>query len=237
MFRTDTRTISKKGGFTIPVQIRRALGIYDKTQVDIVESEDPDVLMLVKSRPHCICCGKVGNSLIKVNRDSVNPINSRYVCAECIDSLNAALANGETIGHELTTSDVIDNYNINLHKIYVNNAEIKTSDVPPITISKDDFKDGKYIKQLNAPKVYGITKEALSTLKCEFRLAKENSEAVSIDSKTGKTVKNNTKGNISVSPEGTLTIKSTEKETYVVECIITADHYKTLAKSIYIYVE
>lgn len=122
-------------------------------------------------------------------------------------------------------------------KIYVNNAEIKTSDVPPITISKDDFKDGKYIKQLNAPKVYGITKEALSTLKCEFRLAKENSEAVSIDSKTGKTVKNNTKGNISVSPDGTLTIKSTEKETYVVECIITADNYKTLAKSIYIYVE
>ena len=85
--------------------------------------------------------------------------------------------------------------------------------------------------------MYGITKEALSTLKCKFRLAKENSEAVSIDSKTGKTVKNNTKGNISVSPDGTLTIKSTEKETYVVECIITADHYKTLVKSIYIYVE
>lgn len=112
-----------------------------------------------------------------------------------------------------------------------------TSDVPPITISKDDFKDGKYIKQLNIPKVYGITKEALSTLKCEFRLAKENSEAVSIDSETGKTVKNNTEGNISVSPNGTLTIKSTEKETYVVECVITADHYKTLAKPIYIYVE
>lgn len=122
-------------------------------------------------------------------------------------------------------------------KIYVNDAEIKTIDVPPITISKDDFKDGKYTKQLNAPKVYGITKEALSTLKCEFHLAKENSEAISIDSKTGKTVKNNTKGNISVSPDGTLTIKSTEKETYVVECVITADHYKTLAKSIYIYVE
>lgn len=31
-------------------------------------------------------------------------------------------------------------------KIYVNNAEIKTSDVPPIIISKDDFKDGKYTK-------------------------------------------------------------------------------------------
>lgn len=93
------------------------------------------------------------------------------------------------------------------------------------------------LNSLMLQKVYGITKEALSTLKCEFRLAKENSEAVSIDSKTGKTVKNNIKGNISVSPEGTLTIKSTEKETYVVECIITADHYKTLAKSIYIYVE
>lgn len=122
-------------------------------------------------------------------------------------------------------------------KIYVNNAEIKTSDVPPITISKDDFKDGKCVKQLDTPKVYGVTEEALSTLKCEFRLAKENSEAVSIDSKTGKTVKNNTKGNISVSPDGTLIIKSTEKETYVVECVITADHYKTLTKPIYIYVE
>lgn len=74
-------------------------------------------------------------------------------------------------------------------KIYVNNAEIKTSDVSPITISKDDFKDGKCVKQLDTPKVYGVTEEALSTLKCEFRLAKENSEAVSIDSKTGKTVK------------------------------------------------
>ena len=117
MFRTDTRTISKKGGFTIPVQVRRALGIYDKTQVDIMESKDPDVLMLVKSRPHCICCGKVGNSLVKVNRDSINPANSRFVCAECIRSLNSALAEGETIGHEMTTSDVIDNYNINLHRI------------------------------------------------------------------------------------------------------------------------
>lgn len=117
MFRTDTRTVSKKGSFTIPVQIRRALGIYDKTQVDIIEGEDPDVLMLVKSRPHCICCGKVGNSLVKVNRDSVNPVNSRYVCAECINSLNEALAKGDTISHETTTSDVIDNYNINLHRI------------------------------------------------------------------------------------------------------------------------
>ena len=108
---------------------------------------------------------------------------------------------------------------------------------PKLKVYNDDGNYNLYIKQLNAPKVYGITKEALSTLKCEFRLAKENSEAVSIDSKTGKTVKNNTKGNISVSPDGTLTIKSTEKETYVVECIITADHYKTLAKSIYIYVE
>lgn len=122
-------------------------------------------------------------------------------------------------------------------KIYVNDAEIKTIDVPPITISKDDFKDGKCVKQLDTPKVLEMSDESLSTLKCEFFLAKENSEAVSIDSKTGKTVKNNTKGNISVSPDGTLTIKSTEKETYVVECVITADHYKTLAKSIYIYVE
>ena len=82
-----------------------------------------------------------------------------------------------------------------------------------------------------------MSDESLPTLKCKFRLAKENSEAVSIDSKTGKTVKNNTKGNISVSPDGTLAIKSTEKETYVVECVITADHYKTLEKPIYIYVE
>lgn len=122
-------------------------------------------------------------------------------------------------------------------KIYVDDAKIKTTDIPSVIISKKDFKNGKYTKQLDVPKVYGVTEESLSTLKCKFRLAKENSEAVSIDSKTGKAVKNNTKGNISVSPAGMLTIKSTEKETYVVECVISADHYKTLAKSIYIHVE
>lgn len=122
-------------------------------------------------------------------------------------------------------------------KIYVDDAKIKTTDIPSVIIFKKDFKNGKYTKQLDVPKVYGITEESLSTLKCKFRLAKENSEAVSVDSKTGKTVKNNTKGKISVSPTGMLTIKSTEKETYVVECVISADHYKTLAKPIYIYVE
>ena len=122
-------------------------------------------------------------------------------------------------------------------KIYVDNAKIKTTDIPSVIISKKDFKNGKYTKQLDVPKVYGITEESISTLKCKFRLAKENSEAVSINPKTGKAVKNNTKRNISVSPDGTLTIKSAEKETYMVECIITADHYKTLTKPIYIYVE
>ena len=122
-------------------------------------------------------------------------------------------------------------------KIYVDDAKIKTTDIPSVIISKKDFKNGKYTKQLDVPKVYGVTEESISTLKCKFRLAKENSEAVSINPKTGKAVKNNTKRNISVSPDGTLTIKSAEKETYMVECIITADHYKTLTKPIYIYVE
>ena len=48
---------------------------------------------------------------------------------------------------------------------------------------------------------------------------------------------NSTKGKISVSSDGKVTIKSTEKETYIVECVISADHYKTLAKPIYIYVK
>lgn len=71
LFKKETRTISKNGGFIIPVQIRRALGIYSRTQVDIEESKDPDVMMLIKTRPHCICCGKVGNTLVNVDRDSV----------------------------------------------------------------------------------------------------------------------------------------------------------------------
>lgn len=54
LFKKETRTISKNGGFIIPVQIRRALGIYSRTQVDIEESKDPDVMMLIKTRPHCI---------------------------------------------------------------------------------------------------------------------------------------------------------------------------------------
>ena len=122
-------------------------------------------------------------------------------------------------------------------KIYVNNAEIKTSDVPSVIISKKDFKNGKYTKQLDVPKIYGVTEESLSTLKCKFRLAKENFEAVSINPANGAVTNDKVKRNISVSSTGKVTIKSTEKETYVVECIITADHYKTLAKPIYIYVE
>lgn len=117
LFKKETRTISKNGGFIIPVQIRRALGIYSRTQVDIEESKDPDVMMLIKTRPHCICCGKVGNTLVNVDRDSVNPKNSRFVCVECIESLSTALAQGETVGYQQNKKDVIDNYNINLHRI------------------------------------------------------------------------------------------------------------------------
>lgn len=122
-------------------------------------------------------------------------------------------------------------------KIYVDDAKIKTSDIPSITISKKDFKNGKYTKQLDVPKIYGITEDSLSTLKCKFRLAKENSEAVSIDPTNGAVTGDKIKRNISVSSTGKVIIKSTEKETYIVECVISAAHYKTLAKPIYIYVE
>lgn len=71
----------------------------------------------VKTNIHCICCGKVGNTLVNVDRDSVNPKNSRFVCAECIESLSTALAQGETVGYQQNKKDVIDNYNINLHRI------------------------------------------------------------------------------------------------------------------------
>lgn len=117
LLKNETRTISKKGSFTIPIQLRRALGIYNRTQVDIKESDDPNVLMLIKSKAHCICCGKVGSTLVQVKRDSINPASSRYVCSECIESLNEALLNGDTIGCEVTPIDVIDNYNLNLHRI------------------------------------------------------------------------------------------------------------------------
>ena len=54
-----------------------------------------------------------------------------------------------------------------------------------ITISKNDFKDGKCIKQLYTPKVLGMLDESLPTLKCKFRLSKENSKTISIDPATG----------------------------------------------------
>ena len=121
-------------------------------------------------------------------------------------------------------------------KIYVYDDEIKTTDMPSITISKHDFKDGKCIKQLCTPKVLGMLDESIPTLKCQFRLAKENSKAISIDPATGIIASNSTEEKISVSSDGKVTIKSTEKETYIVECVISADHYKTLVKPIYIYV-
>lgn len=108
--------------------------------------------------------------------------------------------------------------------------------MPSITISKNDFKDGKCIKQLCTPKVLGMLDESIPTLKCQFRLAKENSKAISIDPTTGIIASNSTEEKISVSSDGKVTIKSTEKETYIVECVISADHYKTLVKPIYIYV-
>ena len=137
LFKKETRTISKNGGFIIPVQIRRALGIYSRTQVDIEESKDPDVMLLIKTRPHCICCGKVGNTLVNVDRDSVNPKNSRFVCAECIESLSNALAQGETVGYQQNKKDVIDNYNINLHRIE--------------EIEKENAEYEKQIQQLGLP--------------------------------------------------------------------------------------
>ena len=54
-------------------------------------------------------------------------------------------------------------------KIYVYDDEIKTTDMPSITISKNDFKDGKCIKQLYTPKVLGMLDESIPTLKCQFR--------------------------------------------------------------------
>lgn len=121
-------------------------------------------------------------------------------------------------------------------KIYVYDGEIKTTEAPSIIISKHDFKDGKCVKQLDTPKVLEMSDESLPTLKCKFRLAKENSKAISIDPATGTIASNSTEEKISVSSDGKVTIKSTEKETYIVECVISADHYKTLAKPIYIYV-
>ena len=115
-------------------------------------------------------------------------------------------------------------------KIYVYDDEIKTTDMPSITISKNDFKDGKCIKQLYTPKVLGMLDESLPTL------SKENSKTISIDPATGIIASNSTEEKISVSSDGKVTIKSTEKETYIVECVISADHYKTLVKPIYIYV-
>lgn len=117
LFRTETRSISKKGSFTIPVQIRRALGIYSKTQVDIKPGDKEDVLMVIKTRPHCICCGKVGKTLVKADNDSANPQNTRYVCEDCITRLNTSLERGITITHKLSSTDVIDNYNINLLRL------------------------------------------------------------------------------------------------------------------------
>lgn len=74
-------------------------------------------------------------------------------------------------------------------------------------------------------------------LQKNLTFSKENSKTISIDPATGTIASNSTEEKISVSSDGKVTIKSTEKETYIVECVISADHYKTLAKPIYIYVK
>lgn len=101
----STRILGKKGSLTVPIQIRRSLGLYDRTAVDIELSKDPGILFVMKSKPHCITCGKVGRNLHK--------IGNKFICSHCLDEANK----NRHSDCELSVKDVVDNYCINQNKI------------------------------------------------------------------------------------------------------------------------
>lgn len=109
---SETRILGKKGTLTVPAKLRRQLGLFSSTPVDIKMTDEGDSLLVLKARKHCVGCGARVKSLYK--------INNIYLCKDCIDTAEEVHDDDE-----LTLSDIIDNYHINNNKI----SELKKKNI------------------------------------------------------------------------------------------------------------
>lgn len=74
------KKISKAGGITLPVELRRDFGFSAGQAVDI--NVDGDALIIKKYVPRCILCG--------TNHEVVN-FADRHICKACIRKMGECL--------------------------------------------------------------------------------------------------------------------------------------------------
>lgn len=117
---SETRILGKKGTLTVPAKLRRQLGLYGSTPVNIKLSKEDNTLLVLKARQHCVACGKRGKGLYKTG--------DVFICKDCIDVAEVVHDKDDT-----TLSEVIDNYNINTEKI----AELKKKNLEYERIIQD----------------------------------------------------------------------------------------------------
>lgn len=118
---SETRILGKKGTLTVPAKLRRQLGLYGSTPVNIKLSKEDNTLLVLKARKHCVACGKRGKDLYKTG--------DVYICKDCMDVAEIVHDKDET-----SLSEVIDNYNINTEKI----AELKRQNLEYERIIQDE---------------------------------------------------------------------------------------------------
>lgn len=72
----NVKKIGKSGGFTIPANLRRDLGIQGGEKVDIKVNNDGSIL-LQRIGGTCIICSGYGEGLKNIGK--------KFICMDCID--------------------------------------------------------------------------------------------------------------------------------------------------------
>lgn len=99
----NIRVLGAKGNLTVPVNLRRDLGLVGGVPVEFKSVGDS--LFVLQARKHCIVCGSTGVTL--------SPVHGVHVCKNCLDVATSA----KPIKEELCLEDAIDNYCTNLNKM------------------------------------------------------------------------------------------------------------------------
>lgn len=94
---TNVRSISKKGSLTVPINIRRSLGLEDKTPIEFSRVGKDGGLFVMKAKKHCICCGSTVVPL--------KPVGKVFICEDCLAEANEA---PEEPTEHAVLEDVID---------------------------------------------------------------------------------------------------------------------------------
>lgn len=76
------RKVDDLGRISIPVKVRRDMGLKENAQVEIYV--DGERIVLEKYGPACVFCG---------NKDGVRNFRGKNVCRECVDTVKSIFIN------------------------------------------------------------------------------------------------------------------------------------------------